>query len=109
MKIWPGFSVTAGREQYKRNLELLVPFLLDPSIQLYSLRRLPSPAPGTPTQLCAAWRLRCWLRLPWAPLVDIRGSTTYTLNTDRNQVWLVPSGMQLLKLLNCKWHSGEVV
>lgn len=76
----------AGRELYKRNLSLLVPFFEEPAIQLRSLARLPTPAPGGSTRLRATWRLTCWLRLPWAPYIDIDGSTTYILNDDENQV-----------------------
>ncbi|EFN56530.1 hypothetical protein CHLNCDRAFT_144158 [Chlorella variabilis] len=94
-----------GRDLYKRNLALLVPFLWEPAIQLRSLRRLPAPAPGGSAQLFAEWRLSCWVRLPWAPYVDINGTTTYTLNADGNQIvrhveqWDVSAVQALLLLL----------
>jgi hypothetical protein len=76
-----------GRDLYKRNLSLLVPFFWDAAIQLRSLSRPAQPGPGGATCLRAEWRLSCWLRvLPWAPHVDINGVTTYTLNTQENQV-----------------------
>jgi len=30
----------------------------------------------------ATWKLRTYLRLPWRPLIAIRGNTTYDLNED---------------------------
>jgi len=30
----------------------------------------------------ATWKLRTYLRLPWGPLIAIRGNTTYDLNED---------------------------
>ncbi|KAL4447868.1 hypothetical protein ABPG75_005087 [Micractinium tetrahymenae] len=154
----------SGRELYKRNLALLVPFLWDAAIELRSLRRLPpgspAPAPGggsassrfpggsssdgtsagasaaaeqqqqqpaaawwrallgdstsakaTPeqdapaVQLLAEWRLTCWLRLPWAPYVAVNGTTTYTLNANRNKIvrhmeaWDISATQALLLLL----------
>ena len=70
-----------GRELWKRNLQLLVPFLEDPSIQLTSLREV-APARGEARRgavLRAAWVLRCGLRLPWRPWVEVIGSTEYEL------------------------------
>lgn len=123
----------AGRDLYIRNLSLLVPFLVEPAIELKSLRRLqdrpsqrwqwPALLPGSRqssgsssggsgnggrsssgssrsgksdaaaegTQLFAEWRLTCYVRLPWAPYVEVNGTTTYTLNEAENQVGL-PSG-----------------
>jgi hypothetical protein len=49
----------------------------------------------------ATWSLRTELALPWRPLVDIDGSTKYTLSDRNNQVvehvesWRV-SGMEAL-------------
>jgi hypothetical protein len=63
-----------------------VPFFEEPAIQLRSLARLPTPSPCGATRLRAEWRLTCWLRLPWAPYIDIEGSTTYVLNEEENQV-----------------------
>lgn len=87
-----------------RNLALLVPFLEAPRIELKSLRRLERPGrrrrwpalfgggssngsrPCAPQQLFAEWRLTCYVRLPWAPYVEVNGTTTYTLNAGANQV-----------------------
>lgn len=80
------FGMHAGRELYKRNLALLVPFLLKPAIQLRSLRRLPQPAADGSTELFAEWVLTCYLRLPWRPYICVNGTTTFTLNADQNQV-----------------------
>lgn len=63
-----------------------MPFFEEPAIQLRSLARLPTPSPRGATRLRAEWRLTCWLRLPWAPYIDIEGNTTYMLNEDDNQV-----------------------
>ena len=38
------------------------------------------------TRLFAEWRLTCYVRLPWAPFVEVNGTTTYTLNSEKNQV-----------------------
>ena len=56
-------------------------FLEDPSIQLTSLREV-APARGEARRgavLRAAWVLRCGLRLPWRPWVEVIGSTEYEL------------------------------
>lgn len=88
----------AGRDLYKRNLQLISPFLLDPFIQLKSLRRLPAGPGGpaswqrggirsaAPVQLQAEWLLTCYVALPWRPYVSVSGTTTYTLNEDSNKV-----------------------
>lgn len=124
----------AGRDLYIRNLSLLVPFLVEPVIELKSLRRLQdrpsqrwqwpvllsgsrqssgssgsgsgsrgsgsrsstrsgkSDAAAEGTQLFAEWRLTCYVRLPWAPYVEVNGTTTYTLNEAENQVGLPSVG-----------------
>jgi hypothetical protein len=74
----PTISFT-GRELWKRNLALLVPFLEDPSIELHSLRRVPGEGRGAGAVLLAAWTLRSGLRLPWRPFVEVEGTTEYTL------------------------------
>eukprot|EP00884_Botryococcus_braunii_P021258 jgi/Botrbrau1/7816/Bobra.0159s0244.1 len=79
----PTVSFT-GLRKWQRNLQLLVPFLEGPSLELRSLSRSPPSADGAPV-LQAKWRLRTHLRLPWRPLIDILGSTEFTLNQS-NQV-----------------------
>ena len=87
-----------------RNLLLLVPFLEEPRIELKSLRRVERPGrrwrwpalfgggggggsgADAPQQLFAKWRLTCYVRLPWAPYVEVNGTTTYTLDEAASQV-----------------------
>jgi hypothetical protein len=97
-----------GRELWKRNLKLLTPFLIDPSIQLRSLRKsntkvvevgvedgaveeaLGVEADSFDTnnnvELLASWRLMTGLKLPWRPYIDIEGTTRYVLNEERNAI-----------------------
>lgn len=137
----PALPPCTGRDLYIRNLSLLVPFLVEPQIELKSLRQLPSKGgaprrwqwpwlPGASagsgrssssggggtrqrssrgnrgsgvsssssspsssisgaaegTRLLAEWRLTCYVRLPWAPFVEVNGTTTYALNSEENQV-----------------------
>ena len=77
----------SGRDLWKRNLVLLTPFFVQPSIQLRSLRvtaRRGARAPAT--VLRAEWRLTTGLRLPWRPAVDVEGATDYTLNKEDNLI-----------------------
>ncbi|KAG7667749.1 hypothetical protein NADE_002611 [Nannochloris sp. 'desiccata'] len=106
----PTVSFT-GRELWKRNLQLLVPFLIEPSIQLTGLKQLNSDpenstsdssnisnssgggGPSTGQELIeteeddgkrlvklrAEWILKCTLRLPWRPYINVVGSTDYDL------------------------------
>ncbi|KAK3126662.1 hypothetical protein QOZ80_7AG0560270 [Eleusine coracana subsp. coracana] len=68
-----------GRSRYAQNLDLLVPFFDSPSLQLENIEK------GLRVEtkfIKATWILRTYLRLPWRPLVAIRGNTTYDLNED---------------------------
>uniref|UniRef100_A0ACD5UMU3 Uncharacterized protein n=1 Tax=Avena sativa TaxID=4498 RepID=A0ACD5UMU3_AVESA len=68
-----------GRSRYSRNLDLLVPFFDSPSLQLESIDkglRLDT------NFVIATWTLRTYLRLPWRPLIAIRGNTTYDLDEE---------------------------
>ncbi|PRW51066.1 hypothetical protein C2E21_5369 [Chlorella sorokiniana] len=57
------------------------------------------------SQLFAEWRLSCYVRLPWAPFVEVNGTTTYTLNGEENQIvshveaWDISPTQALLLLL----------
>jgi len=100
-----------GRELWKRNLQLLVPFLIEPSIQLTGLKQLnrdhesstressnsrssvsgdlskeqefiekmEEDAGRKVIKLRADWILKCTLKLPWRPYVNVIGSTEYDL------------------------------
>ncbi|CAN6165532.1 unnamed protein product [Urochloa humidicola] len=68
-----------GRSRYSQNLDLLVPFLDSPSLELENIEK------GLRVEtkfVKATWKLRTYLRLPWRPLIAIRGNTTYDLNED---------------------------
>ncbi|KAF8731930.1 hypothetical protein HU200_015878 [Digitaria exilis] len=68
-----------GRSRYSQNLDLLVPFFDSPSLELESIEK------GLRVEMKfvkATWKLRTYLRLPWRPLIAIRGNTTYDLNED---------------------------
>lgn len=100
-----------GRELWKRNLQLLVPFLESPSIELLDLIKLTDPidpqdvttaanaSSNSSTSstisssgdkiprgavLRADWILRTGLKLPWRPYIDVRGSTEYELAWPEN-------------------------
>ena len=36
------------------------------------------------------WRLRAYLQFPWRPLIDILGTTTYTLDASTSKVCCLP-------------------
>lgn len=95
-----------GRELWKRNLKLLTPFLIDPSIQLRSLTKkntkmievgvdegaveealgVEDSFDDNNVELLASWRLMTGLKLPWRPYIDIEGTTRYVLNEERNAI-----------------------
>jgi Uncharacterized conserved protein (DUF2358) len=92
-----------GRELWKRNLQLLVPFLENPSIQLIGLKHLESADSSEDlsreqgslekennnkiVKLRADWILRCSLKLPWRPYINVVGSTEYDLAwPDNNRI-----------------------
>ena len=84
----------SGRELWKRNLQLLTPFLRDPSIDLLSLyqKRAESDQQNggiddAPVVLRAEWILKCELKFPWKPYIEVKGATDYTLHsTDNNRI-----------------------
>lgn len=75
----------SGLAKWKGNLKLLVPFLIEPRIQLTKLESQQQPGNQSPT-LLAQWTLQTHLKLPWRPYVDVIGATEYSLNRDANQV-----------------------
>ncbi|KAK9796278.1 hypothetical protein WJX73_003180 [Symbiochloris irregularis] len=72
----------SGLKKWQRNLKLLVPFFVEPTIDLKRLEIVSS----SPPQLQAAWRLRTQLKLPWKPLVDVGGCTDYLVDPDTMQI-----------------------
>jgi len=102
----PTISFT-GRELWKRNLQLLIPFLLHPSIDLLGLEQIPSggEGEGRGSVIRAQWILKTWLRLPWRPFIEVEGETEYELGMPgNNQVirhvesWNI-SGLEALLLI----------
>mmetsp|Transcript_28345 Transcript_28345/g.47566 ORF Transcript_28345/g.47566 Transcript_28345/m.47566 type:complete len:429 (+) Transcript_28345:89-1375(+) len=80
----------SGLQLWKRNLRLLTPFLVNPSIELLGSRELDMADPQTTTNTLYAegtrllqceWRLKCGLKLPWRPFVDLVGTTDYRVVT----------------------------
>jgi len=68
-----------GLSRYSQNLDLLVPFFDSPSLELENIEKVLR----VETKFVkATWKLRTYLRLPWRPLIAIRGNTTYDLNED---------------------------
>lgn len=68
-----------GRSRYSQNLDLLVPFFDSPSLELENIEK------GLRVEtkfIIATWTLRTYLRLPWRPLIAIRGNTTYDLDEE---------------------------
>ncbi|CAG9464446.1 unnamed protein product [Pedinophyceae sp. YPF-701] len=71
-----------GLQRWRSNLRLLVPFLVNPRVDLLSGPARITPEGAAPVELRAEWRLITGLNLPWHPLVDVRGNTTYQLAGD---------------------------
>ncbi|CAL8464982.1 g4517 [Coccomyxa elongata] len=100
----PTVSFT-GLQKWRQNLQLLVPFLEDPQIELFSLKNLNSSGSQGAAQLQAEWRLSTYLRLPWRPFIDVLGSTEYTLDDASQQVvrhiesWNVSGTEAILQIL----------
>ncbi|KAI4369430.1 hypothetical protein MLD38_017869 [Melastoma candidum] len=68
-----------GKALYERNLKLLVPFFISPSVELLSIEK--GEIAGK-SFILAKWKLRTYLRFPWRPLITIDGSTAYDLNDE---------------------------
>ncbi|BDA50578.1 hypothetical protein COCOBI_16-2540 [Coccomyxa sp. Obi] len=100
----PTVSFT-GLQKWRQNLQLLVPFLEDPEIELFSLKRLDSSNGQGAVKLKAEWRLSTYLRLPWRPFIDVLGSTEYTLDDASQQVvrhiesWNISGTEAILQIL----------
>jgi len=75
----------SGVELWKRNLALLVPFLVAPNIELLSTTEVPlsesedKNLPATSCMLRCQWKLTCGLKLPWKPYIELIGETDYTI------------------------------
>ncbi|XP_074576527.1 uncharacterized protein LOC141833025 isoform X3 [Curcuma longa] len=95
-----------GRDRYSQNLDLLVPFFDCPSLKLEKIEK------GCKVEMdfiIATWYLRLkmttltciltvrtYLKLPWKPLIAIKGTTTYDLSKDfkiirHAECWNVPA------------------
>ncbi|KAH7306330.1 hypothetical protein KP509_22G006900 [Ceratopteris richardii] len=65
-----------GIDLYEQNLKLLIPFLEEPALTLFSMDK----DPGEDSCVRASWQLRTRLRLPWRPIISVGGSTVYILS-----------------------------
>lgn len=77
-----------GRDLYQRNLQLLVPFFVNPSLDLCGIEQ---GFKGDAKFIKANWYLRTYLKLPWRPLISLEGSTIYDLDDSLKIVYHVES------------------
>lgn len=68
-----------GKDRYSQNLDLLVPFLDEPSL---TLEKIEKQMDYKVDSIIAKWELRTYLKFPWRPLISINGSTIYRLDRD---------------------------
>eukprot|EP00898_Chlorokybus_atmophyticus_P000628 jgi/Chlat1/1566/Chrsp123S01847 len=69
-----------GLERWRRNISLLMPFFINPTITLLDVQVT------SPLLLLASWRLTTHLKLPWRPYININGMTDYTLDQESLRV-----------------------
>lgn len=90
----------SGRDLYKRNLKLLVPFYEDPSLVLDSIEEV---GDGESKFIQAFWRMRVYLKLPWKPFIAVDGSTKYDLDSTARiarhvESWNISAGQAIGQL-----------
>ncbi|BBN14331.1 hypothetical protein MPTK1_6g10750 [Marchantia polymorpha subsp. ruderalis] len=78
----------SGRDLYRRNLKLLVPFYEDPSLTLESIQE---DEDGDSKFVETSWKLRVYIKLPWKPFIAVDGRTKYSLNAENKIVEHVES------------------
>ncbi|KAK9850448.1 hypothetical protein WJX84_007932 [Apatococcus fuscideae] len=76
----------SGLQKWKQNLQLLVPFLEEPMLDMRSLEQLPRQLPSDPLLLKSVWKLETYLKFPWRPLISVLGVTEYTVDEAELQV-----------------------
>ena len=89
----------SGLQLWKRNIGFMRSFFIQPSIDLTSISlQLAQGEHGEEQpQVHTAWRLRTFVRLPWTPLVDIKGATVHYVNGEsmkifrHEETWEVPA------------------
>lgn len=96
----------SGRGTYERNLKLLVPFLEEPSLTLFSLVK----EGGEGCSIRAVWQLRTHIKLPWRPFICVDGSTIYDLDEQLRIVrhvesWSIPVFKALAQIFK-KGNNG---
>jgi hypothetical protein len=64
-----------GLGLYKQNLQLLIPFLVSPKVQLVGLEQ-------SDGGVCATWTLDTSLKLPWRPHIFVNGTTEYSIDSN---------------------------
>ena len=90
-----------GLAEWRRNIGALKRWLVDPRVELESIA-----AAADGRSVVAAWRLVTGVALPWAPIVDVRGVTTYELAAAdpplvvrHVEAWRVPPAAAVAQLL----------
>lgn len=100
----PTVSIT-GLAEWRRNILLLKPWLADATIDLEGVE-----VDDAASTVYAAWSLHAPIpRLPWKPVVDVRGVTTYTVEragvdgglvvTRHEEAWRTPAAAAVAQLL----------
>ena len=102
----PTLSFT-GLERFERNMEALRPLVErfiepDRSVDLESIE-----LDNEEGCVYAEWRMRGRIKVPWKPVIDVRGKTRYKLDPDNaggrivsyDEEWMVPARVALMQLI----------
>jgi len=102
-----------GLSTFQRNIRSLKPlidlFVGDNLVTLYSLDQ------KQPNQVTAKWRMEGSLRLPWRPVIDVQGVTTYSSSDEGGRVcdyaeqWTTEPTAALLQLLKPAAKKQELL